>query len=121
MMAATATTILLSVAFAAADDYEPGLSMRMRSLRDIPFPRTVEEGIALHAAAMRRSRRTARLHGHRRAPTTLTLEQSARPPPAPSARGPIVPGKNLDGGRVACSLGCPQPRLPPFTVHSVCL
>ena len=35
-----------------------------RSLRDIPFPRTIADSIALHAEAMRRSHATARLHGH---------------------------------------------------------
>ena len=38
--------------------------LELRSLRDIPFPRTVDAGIALQAEAMRRSRRTERLNGH---------------------------------------------------------
>lgn len=67
---------------------------QLRSLRDIPFPKTVEDGLAFHIEVMRRSRRIEKLNGHYR--QNIAAKRKARPAAYPllsdvNANTPISP------------------------------
>lgn len=77
LLLATAATV---AATAFPNDGQPAEQpqqlLHLRSLRDLPFPRTLGAAAALHAEAMRRARAVERHHGHRR-----VAPRTAPPPP----------------------------------------
>jgi hypothetical protein len=60
MIAAVGALLLLSSATASSPPHH------LRSLRDLPFPKTLEDAKLLHAEAMRRARAVELYHGHTR-------------------------------------------------------
>lgn len=98
-LALLAPVLLASACCAAAPagggEHDHGGLHHMRSLRDIPFPRTLEAATALHSEAMRRSRANERRHGHLQPKTVAQPVDRVSPAgllvSAVAAGSPIVP------------------------------